>query len=95
MKKIILFITILFLFSQFLMNFSFAQTTTTTTTTTTSALPPGFGSLKDIYNFFASINPFLLLILGIVILVVAKLSKYIAIVLIIFALIQIILLLLR
>jgi len=101
MKKKFATLAILFLFSSllslFFAEFSLAQTNMTTTTTTTkTTLPPELVStLKGLYIFFASINPFVLLIFGIILFVVAHLSKYVAIVLIIFAVIQIILMLIR
>jgi len=67
----------------------------TTTTTTGINWPQIPATLKDVYNFLASINPFILLIFGIILFIVSHLSKYVAIVLIIFALIQIIFMLLR
>jgi hypothetical protein len=73
----------------------YLQETATTTTTYQIVLPPLPSTLKDVYNFFASINPFVLLIFGIILFVVSHLSKYVAIVLIIFAVIQIILMLIR
>ena len=94
MKKLILFFAVLL----FLPAIIFAQANETTTTTTGTPLPSfpyGVSSLKDVYNFFSSINPFLLLIVGVILLVLSHLGKYIAIVLIIFALIQIILLLIH
>jgi hypothetical protein len=95
MKKLILFFAVLL----FLPAIIFAQANETTTTTSTGtplpSFPYGVSSLKDVYNFFSSINPFLLLIVGVILLVLSHLGKYIAIVLIIFALIQIILLLIH
>jgi len=93
-KKLLALMTILFLFSEFYINLSFAQTNETTTTTTTPAisLPQLPTTLKDVYNLFASINPFFLLIVGLILLVLTHLGKYVAIILIIFALIQIVLL---
>jgi hypothetical protein len=67
----------------------------TTTTTGTISFPKIPTTLKDVYNLFTSINPFLLLIVGIVLLVLSHLGKYIAIVLIIFALIQIVIFLIH
>ena len=111
MKKIFIIFTILmFLFLPAII-FAQVNTTTTTTTQTSccpiclpgSQCKPCDGppclsvptSLKDVYNFFTSINPFVLLIFGIILFVVSHLSKYVAIVLIIFAVIQIILMIIR
>lgn len=111
MKKIFAtFAILMFLFFPAVI-FAQTNTTTTTTTQTSccpicfpgSQCKPCDGlpclsmptSLKELYNFFTSINPFVLLIFGIILFVVAHLSKYVAIVLIIFAVIQIILMLIR
>ena len=97
-KKIFTTLAIVFLLAEFFVNISFAQTSETTTTTTTTpgiSLPQIPTSLKDVYNFFASINPFLLLIFGVVLLVMSHLGKYVAIILIVFAIIQIVVLLLH
>lgn len=96
-KKIFMMLAIVFLLAEFFVNISFAQTNETTTTTSAPgiSLPQIPTSLKDVYNFFASINPFLLLIFGVVLLVMSHLGKYVAIVLIIFAIIQIVVLLLH
>jgi hypothetical protein len=91
-------LAMIFLFTQFFVDVSFAQTNETATTTTTNpgiSFPQVPTSLKDVYNFFASINPFLLLIFGVVLFVMTHLGKYVAIVLIIFAIIQIVLFLLH
>lgn len=90
-KKIFTMLAFAILLAEFFANISFAQTNETTTTTSAPgiSLPQIPTSLKDVYNLFASINPFLLLIFGVVLLVMSHLGKYVAIVLIIFAIIQI------
>ena len=99
-RKILATIAVILLFAQFFVDVSFAQTSETTTTTTTTT-NPGISfpqvptSVKDVYDFFASINPFLLLIFGVVLFAMAHLGKYVAIVLIVFAIIQIALFLLH
>ncbi|HLC39943.1 MAG TPA: hypothetical protein VJJ76_03665 [archaeon] len=99
-KNLATFTILMFLFLPAII-FAQANETITTTSTTSStgtplpSFPYGITSLKDIYNFSSSINPFVLLILGIILFVVAHLSKYVAIILIIFAVIQIIFLLIR
>lgn len=100
-KKLIAMAALLFLLSEFFVNFAFAQTNgtttsmTTTTTTPAISLPQVPASLKDVYNLFSSINPFFLLVIGLVLLVLSHLGKYIAVILIVFAVIQIILLLIH
>jgi len=93
-------IGVLFLFSEFFVNISFAQTNETSSTTTTTTTAPLISfphlqvptSLKDVYDLVASINPFFLLIIGLILLVLSHLGKYVAIILIVFAIIQIVLL---
>jgi len=53
---------------------------------------PIVSMLKGIFNFLISFNPIILLILGIILVVVAKMARIVGIVLIIFALIQLLLL---
>lgn len=69
-----------------------AQSITNTTTTTSS---PVVTTLKSAYNFLISINPLLLIILGIILLLVSKLSKFVGIILIIIALIHLFLILIH
>lgn len=71
-------------------NTVFAQNeTNVTTTTTTSSFPISLPtSLSGIYAFLISINPILLIILGVILILVSKLSKFVGIVLIIIALIH-------
>ena len=86
MKQLIALLAVLLL-----VNAVYAQelntTTTTTTTTTTSPfqLPT---SLSGVYSFLVSINPILLVILGVALILFSKLAKFVGIVLIIIALIH-------
>jgi hypothetical protein len=86
MKKIIAILTILFL-----VNSVYAQDVTNQTTTTTPysiVLPPAASSLKGVYDFLVSINPIILIVLGIVLILASHLGKFVGIVLIIIALIH-------
>ena len=68
----------------------FAQDVTNITTTTTT-LPALLDPIKDAYAFIVSANPFILLVLGIVLIAASKLAHVIGIILIIFAIVQIVL----
>ena len=85
MKKILFLLTILLV-----ANAVYAQNLTNTTnqTSTQTTTFPFSGSLKGIYSFLTSVNPILLIILGIVLLLVGKLAKFVGIVLIIIAIIH-------
>lgn len=74
-------------------NAVFAQNETNITTTTTSTISFPFTiglptNLAGIYSFLTSINPILLIILGIVLIFASTLAKYVGIVLIIIAIIH-------
>lgn len=60
------------------------------TTTTISSL---MDKVKGIYNFLISFNPIVLLILGVILILAAKLAKFVGIILIIIALIGLLLIL--
>ena len=87
---IILFIAIL-LISPFA-NVAFAQNATNTTSTTFPNLP---FNLSGIYPFLISVNPVLLIILGVVLLIFSKLAKFVGIVLIIIAILHFLFLFLK
>jgi len=73
-------------------NVVYAQNITNTTTTTT---PSPLSGLKDVYTFLLSINPILLLVLGVVLILASKLAKFVGIVLIIIALIHLLFMFLK
>lgn len=52
-------------------------------------------TLKGVFSFLTSINPFILLIFGIILVIVSKLAKFVGIILIIFAIIYLVLSLIR
>jgi hypothetical protein len=91
MKKLI-FVAIAFLF---LISFVTAENVTNQTTTTTTKGPSAISTAKGVYNFLISINPILLLILGIILILASELSRFVGIVLIIFALIHLLILFFR
>jgi len=93
MKKIIpLFVILLFASSVYAQNATNQTTSITTTTTTPSPFLP---TLKGIYSFLVSINPYLLIILGVVLVLVSKLARFVGVVLIIFAIIHILFMFLK
>jgi glucan phosphoethanolaminetransferase (alkaline phosphatase superfamily) len=81
MKKLISLLAILLF-----VNIAFAQNATNSTNQTTGSPIPT--SLTGVYNFLVSINPIILIILGVVLVLVSKLAKFVGIVLIISALIH-------
>jgi hypothetical protein len=85
MKKLIAILAVLLL-----VNSVYAQNVTNETTTTTYSivLPPATSTLTGIYNFLVSINPVILIILGVVLILASHLGKFVGIVLIIIALIH-------
>lgn len=67
------------------------STTTVPSVTTTTAPSSVSGIVMGVYSFLASFNPILLLILGVILILAAKLAKFVGIVLIILALIGLLL----
>lgn len=90
MKKIIAILFILLF-----VNSAYAQNVTNQTTTSTTTTTPFLPTLTGIYSFFVSINPYLLIILGVVLVLASKLARFVGIVLIIFALIHILFMFLK
>ena len=72
----------------------YAQNDTNATTNSTTTLLPGI-SLSTIYSLLISVNPIMLLILGVALILVAKLAKFVGVVLIIIAVIHFVLLFLK
>ena len=89
-KAIILLIPILLL-----LPITIAADANQTNTSTTIQQPTSsvISTLKWIYDFLISINPILLLILGIILLLASKFARFVAIILIIVAVIHILLIL--
>lgn len=86
MKEVVKIFSVIYFF--FFIPAVYADGNITNETTTAVSL----NYLKWIYSLLVSFNPFLLLFFGIILLLAAKIAKYVAIFLIIFSLIQILLL---
>jgi hypothetical protein len=90
MKKIISLLMILLF-----VNSVYAQSATNATNQTTTSTSSFTPDLKGIYAFLVSVNPYLLIILGVILVLVSKLARFVGIILIIFALIHILFLFLK
>jgi len=89
MKRIITVLLILLL-----VNVVYAQNETNVTSTTIKSNFQ-FPNLKGVSSFLLSINPILMIIFGIILIISAKLAKFVGIVLIIIAVIHILILFLK
>lgn len=88
MKKILVIAFVLLAFTTSVYAQNATNITTTTSSTSAFPFPTIPPSLTGIYSFLISINPILLMILGVILILVSKLSKFVGIVLIIIAIIH-------